>query len=91
MMKVAIMVPFSDEDIRDIGDYLVLNYPPLKDQRNHSLNWLRKQVIKLEMEEVMNRRLTILRQNAANFKERRSSERETPSISDGFVRRRKTD
>lgn len=82
MIKIAFTVQFSDEDVRKIGDYLLLNYPPIKDVRQHSVNWARKQIIKTELENVVNRRLEILRKNVANFMERRTNEWTTGSIPD---------
>ena len=82
MIKIAFTVLLSDEDVREIGDYLLLNYPPIKDQRQHSVNWARKQIIKTELEDVVNRRLVILRKNVANFMERRTNEWTTGSIPD---------
>jgi uncharacterized membrane-anchored protein len=79
MIKVSLTIAFTDEDVRDIGDYLVLNYPPHKEARQHSLNWLRKEVIQAELNEVVMRRLAILRKNAANFKERKN-ERQTEGV-----------
>jgi hypothetical protein len=79
MIKIALTVTLSDDEVRDIGNYLILNYPPRKDARQHSLNWLQKDVIKAELSEVIGRRMNILSKNAANFKER-ENERKTESI-----------
>jgi hypothetical protein len=80
MIKIVLTVTLSDEEIRDIGDYLILNYPPVKEQRQHSLNWTRKEVLKAELSEVIGRRMNILSKNAANFKERRADERKTEGV-----------
>ena len=80
MIKFAVSITLTDEEARDIGDYLILNYPPLKDQRQHSMQWARKEVLKAELNEVLMRRLNILRKNAANFKERRENDGQTTGV-----------
>jgi alkanesulfonate monooxygenase SsuD/methylene tetrahydromethanopterin reductase-like flavin-dependent oxidoreductase (luciferase family) len=85
MMRISVTVTLTDEEARDLGDYLVLCYPPHKDGRQHSLNWLRKEMLKIEFNAAMSTRLEILRGKADNHKRREAghNERQTTRVPGG--------
>jgi hypothetical protein len=68
MIKMTLTVELTEEELREIGNYLTRVYPPVKDKAKHSQRWLHRKLMQEELRSTARVRIDRLKWNAAEHR-----------------------